>query len=114
MLVQMEIVIYLYYKRVNKKPKITIITVSYNSVHTIKDTIESIISQDYSNIEYIIIDGGSNDGTVDIIKSYPDRVDYYISEEDIYSIHSSCDCFVMPSYGEAWCIPAFDAMGFGA
>lgn len=37
----------------------------------------------------------------------------YLSEDSIYGIHNSCDCFVMPSYGEAWCIPAFDAMGFG-
>ena len=37
----------------------------------------------------------------------------FISDEDVYRIHNSCDCFVMPSYGEAWCIPAFDAMGFG-
>lgn len=37
----------------------------------------------------------------------------FVSDEDVYRIHNSCDCFVMPSYGEAWCIPAFDAMGFG-
>ena len=37
----------------------------------------------------------------------------YLHEEQVMSIHKSCDCFVMPSYGEAWCIPAFDAMGFG-
>lgn len=37
----------------------------------------------------------------------------YLHEETIMSLHQSCDCFVMPSYGEAWCIPAFDAMGFG-
>ena len=37
----------------------------------------------------------------------------FVSDEDICRIHNSCDCFVMPSYGEAWCIPAFDAMGFG-
>jgi|TARA_Y100000588_G_scaffold220246_1_gene234169 glycosyltransferase involved in cell wall biosynthesis len=36
-----------------------------------------------------------------------------LAEEDIYRLHTSCDCFVMPSYGEAWCIPAFDALGFG-
>jgi len=55
------------------------------------------------------------------LKKFPSINDYkedlivtsFISEEDIYKIHSSCDCFVMPSYGEAWCIPAFDAMGFG-
>lgn len=37
----------------------------------------------------------------------------YLTEENMYRLHNSCDCFVMPSYGEAWCIPAFDAMGFG-
>jgi glycosyltransferase involved in cell wall biosynthesis len=55
------------------------------------------------------------------LKRFPSIDDYkedlivtsFISEEDIYKIHTSCDCFVMPSYGEAWCIPAFDAMGFG-
>ena len=51
-------------------PKITIITVSYNCVDTIEKTILSIINQTYSNIEYIIIDGASTDGTVDIIKKY--------------------------------------------
>lgn len=35
----------------------------------------------------------------------------FVHEEDLYGLHHSCDCFVMPSYGEAWCIPAFDAMG---
>ena len=66
----------------NPLPKISIITVAYNSVHTIKDTIESILSQDYKNIEYIVIDGGSCDGTVDIIKMYIDTIDYFISEPD--------------------------------
>ena len=53
-----------------KKPKISIITVAFNSAKTIKGTIESIISQDYNNIEYLIIDGGPTDGTLDIINKY--------------------------------------------
>lgn len=61
---------------------ITIITVSYNSVSSIEETILSVISQTYKNIEYIIIDGGSTDGTVDIIKKYQDRISYWISEPD--------------------------------
>lgn len=63
-------------------PKITIITVSYNCVDTIEKTILSIINQTYSNIEYIIIDGASTDGTVDIIKKYQDRITYWVSEPD--------------------------------
>ena len=62
--------------------KITIITVVYNSVNTIRDTINSILNQDYNNIEYIIIDGGSDDGTIGVIEEYMDVIDYYISEED--------------------------------
>ena len=65
-----------------KKPKISIITVAFNSAKTIKGTIESIISQDYNNIEYLIIDGGSTDGTLDIVKSYAEHVKYYVSEPD--------------------------------
>jgi len=63
-------------------PLVTIITVVYNAQPYIEETILSIISQTYKNIEYIIIDGGSTDGTVDIIKKYEDHIDYWISEED--------------------------------
>ena len=66
----------------SKKLKVSIITVSYNSLETIRDSINSVLSQDYSNIEYIIIDGGSNDGTIEVIESFGDKVDYFISEED--------------------------------
>ena len=66
----------------NKNPKISIITVAFNSVRTIQDTIESILLQDYKNIEYIIIDAGSSDGTVEIIQSFGNKITYFISESD--------------------------------
>lgn len=66
----------------NNIPVISIITVCYNSVKTLEETIQSVIKQTYSNIEYIIIDGGSTDGTVDIIKKYEDKIAYWVSEPD--------------------------------
>ena len=62
--------------------KISVVTVCYNSVDAIEETMLSVLNQTYPNIEYIIIDGGSTDGTVDIIKKYADRLDYWISEPD--------------------------------
>jgi glycosyltransferase involved in cell wall biosynthesis len=66
----------------NGKPLITIVTVIFNSVDTIEQTLLSIINQTYNNVEYIIIDGGSTDGTIDILKKYDDKIDYWISEAD--------------------------------
>jgi glycosyltransferase involved in cell wall biosynthesis len=66
----------------NDLPLITVATVSYNSVSTIEKTILSVINQTYSNIEYILIDGGSDDGTIDIIKKYQKKIAYWISERD--------------------------------
>jgi len=62
--------------------KVSLITVSFNSATTIADTIESIQSQDYDDVEYIIVDGASKDGTVDIIKSLESKIDQWISEPD--------------------------------
>jgi len=64
------------------KPIITVITVVYNNEATIERCIKSVLEQTYDNIEYIIIDGGSSDGTLDIIKKYQDSIDYFISEPD--------------------------------
>lgn len=64
------------------QPLITIITVSYNAIDFIETTIQSVINQTYSNIEYIIIDGKSTDGTVEVIKKYTDHISYWVSESD--------------------------------
>ncbi|MFK2176742.1 glycosyltransferase [Bacteroides fragilis] len=63
-------------------PKVSIITVVYNDVHNISRTVESIIGQSYSNLEYIVIDGDSVDGTKDVVKTYLSSIDVYISEDD--------------------------------
>jgi glycosyltransferase involved in cell wall biosynthesis len=68
--------------KMKKDIKVSIITASLNSQKRIEDAILSILNQTYKNIEYIIIDGGSTDGTVDIIKKYGDRISYWSSEPD--------------------------------
>lgn len=62
--------------------KVSIITVVYNAVATIEQTILSVVKQDYSNIEYIIVDGGSTDGTLDIVKKYEKKIALWLSEPD--------------------------------
>lgn len=62
--------------------KITIIMAVYNRVNKVEQAISSVVNQSYRNIEFIIIDGGSTDGTVDIIKKYEDKIAYWISEPD--------------------------------
>ena len=69
-------------------PKVSIITPVYNRVGMIDLTIQSVLSQDYPNVEYIIIDGGSTDGTVDIIRKYADQLAYWVSEPDNGMYHA--------------------------
>ena len=67
----------------HNKPLISIITAVFNGERNLERTIQSITKQTYPNIEYIIIDGGSTDGTIDIIEKYRDKIRYWISEKDL-------------------------------
>ena len=69
----------MYSKVKNNIMKVSIITVCYNSAATIEDTITSVLSQDYHNIEYILIDGGSSDETLSIINKYREQIPTVIS-----------------------------------
>ena len=69
-------------------PKVSIITVVYNGAEYIEQTIQSVINQSYKNLEYIIIDGGSTDGTQNIIKKYEQNIAYWVSEKDAGMYHA--------------------------
>ncbi len=66
----------------NLHPKFSIITVTYNAGKVLEDTIQSVVFQTYRNVEYIIVDGGSNDNTLDVVHKYQERISKVISEPD--------------------------------
>ncbi|WP_051640638.1 glycosyltransferase family 2 protein [Thiomicrorhabdus sp. Milos-T2] len=78
---------------------ITIITVVFNGEEHIEDTIKSVLKQSWPNVEYIIVDGGSTDRTLDIIKYYEQQIDYWVSESD-NGIYDAMNKAILLSSGE--------------
>jgi glycosyltransferase involved in cell wall biosynthesis len=69
-------------------PRVSIITPSYNQGNFLEETIRSVVDQDYPNLEYIVIDGGSTDNSIEIIKKYQNRIAFWISEPDNGQSHA--------------------------
>lgn len=68
--------------------KISVITINYNNCDGLRKTIESVVNQTYKSVEYIIIDGGSTDGSLEAIKEYADKIGYWVSEADNGCYHA--------------------------
>lgn len=79
--------------------KYSIITINFNNKDGLRKTIESVVNQTYKDFEYIIIDGGSTDGSVEVIKEYIDKIDYWVSEPD-KGIYNAMNKGVLQSHGE--------------
>ncbi|MCD7924184.1 MAG: glycosyltransferase [Bacteroides sp.] len=77
----------------------SIITINYNNKEGLKKTIASVLNQTYKEFEYIIIDGGSTDGSVEVIKEYADKIDYWVSESDS-GIYNAMNKGVLKAHGE--------------
>ncbi|MCG9793928.1 glycosyltransferase family 2 protein [Flavobacterium algicola] len=84
-----------------RKPVISIITVCYNAVNIIEQTILNVIDQDFKSFEYIVVDGGSTDGTIDIIEKYQDNITVWLSERD-KGIYDAMNKGLKIAKGE-WC-----------
>jgi glycosyltransferase involved in cell wall biosynthesis len=82
--------------------KLSIITINYNHVEGLRRTIESVLAQTSNDYEFVVIDGGSTDGSVDVIKEYADKIDYWVSEPD-GGIYPAMNKGVRTAHGE-YCI----------
>jgi glycosyltransferase involved in cell wall biosynthesis len=83
----------------NNNIKLSIITINYNNRDGLRKTIESVVGQTFRDFEYIIIDGGSTDGSVEVIKEYANRIDYWVSEKD-KGIYNAMNKGAMAAHGE--------------
>lgn len=79
--------------------KFSIITINFNNRDGLRKTIESVVNQTFQDYEYIIIDGGSTDGSVEVIKEYADRIDYWVSEPD-KGIYNAMNKGILKAHGE--------------
>lgn len=79
--------------------KYSIITINYNNREGLRKTIESVVKQTYTDFEYIIIDGGSTDGSVEVIRQYADKIEYWVSEPD-KGIYNAMNKGVVQAYGD--------------
>ena len=80
-------------------PKLSIITIAYNNKAGLIKTMESVFSQTYKYIEYIIIDGGSTDGSKEVIEAFSDRLNYWVSEND-NGIYNALNKGILKANGE--------------
>lgn len=79
--------------------KLSIITINYNNASGLEDTIKSVITQTWQDFEYIVIDGGSTDGSKEIIQSYTDKISYWVSESD-KGIYNAMNKGILKAKGE--------------
>lgn len=82
--------------------KFSVITINYNNYEGLRSTIESVVQQIYTDYEYIVIDGGSTDGSVDLIREFQNRITYWVSEKD-RGIYHAMNKGVIQSHGD-YCI----------
>lgn len=80
-------------------PKLSIITINLNNQEGLKKTIQSVVSQSHKDFEYLVIDGGSTDGSVDVIKQYENHIGYWVSEKD-KGIYNAMNKGILKAQGE--------------